>query len=45
MPRSIKTLYVHSLQSYLWNRLASRRLKEQGIHLREGDIVGRPLQK
>lgn len=26
LPRSMKTLYLHSLQSYLWNRIVSRRL-------------------
>ena len=44
LPRSIKTLYTHSLQSYLWNRVASRRLKEGGLVLQVGDMVGRVVE-
>jgi tRNA pseudouridine13 synthase len=45
LPRSIKTLYTHSLQSYIWNRLASRRIQEHGLVLRPGDIVGRRVER
>ena len=40
LPRSIKSLYAHALQSYLWNRIVSSRIKEYGLKLVVGDIVG-----
>jgi tRNA pseudouridine13 synthase len=43
LPRSVKSLYTHSLQSYIWNRIASRRLREKGLELCEGDFVGRRI--
>ncbi len=33
LPRSIKTLYCHALQSYIWNKIVSRRLKNYGLKL------------
>ena len=36
----MKTLYCHALQSYIWNRLTSRRIREHGKELVVGDIVG-----
>lgn len=43
LPRSVKSLYTHSLQSYIWNRIASRRLRERGLVLCEGDMVGKKV--
>lgn len=40
LPRSMKTLYCHALQSYLWNKITSKRLKEHGKKLVIGDLVG-----
>ena len=40
LPRSMKTLYCHALQSFLWNKLTSRRLREHGKQLVVGDLVG-----
>jgi tRNA pseudouridine13 synthase len=37
----MKTLYVHSLQSYLWNKIVSRRIQEFGIDVVVGDLVGK----
>jgi tRNA(Glu) U13 pseudouridine synthase TruD len=39
----MKTLYLHSLQSYIWNRIVSRRITEFGLTLQKGDIVGKRL--
>lgn len=39
----MRTLYLHSLQSYLWNRIVSRRIIEHGLKVRKGDIVGRKM--
>lgn len=44
LPRSIKTLYCHSLQSYLWNRMVSRRIKQHGLVVVKGDIIGHELK-
>lgn len=40
LPRSMKTLYCHALQSYLWNKITSKRLREHGKKLVVGDLVG-----
>ena len=40
LPRSIKSLYVHALQSYIWNKVVSRRMKEHGLKLVLHDLVG-----
>eukprot|EP00249_Psilotum_nudum_P012522 c23830_g1_i2 orf=290-1879(+) len=40
IPRTMRMMYVHSYQSYLWNHAASKRIQEYGIHkVVEGDIV------
>ena len=31
-------MYSHSLQSYIWNRVVSERIKEMGLELREGEV-------
>jgi tRNA pseudouridine13 synthase len=36
----MKTLYCHALQSYVWNKVVSRRIRDYGLVLVEGDIVG-----
>ena len=40
LPRSIKSLYVHALQSYIWNKVVSRRIKTYGTNLVLHDLVG-----
>lgn len=39
----MKTLYLHSLQSYLWNRMVSRRITDHGLKVQVGDLVGKKL--
>lgn len=40
LPRSIRSLYTHALQSYIWNLIVSRRIKEYGLKLVVNDLVG-----
>lgn len=39
LPRTMRTLYVHAYQSVLWNNVVSRRLREFGSELLDGDLV------
>ncbi|KRX07204.1 Pseudouridine synthase, catalytic domain [Pseudocohnilembus persalinus] len=39
LPKSMRDLYPHAYQSYLWNKLASIRIKKYGNKLAIGDIV------
>jgi len=40
LPSSIKTMYGHAYQSYIWNSTVSRRLEEHGTKVLEGDLIG-----
>ncbi|KAF5207791.1 Sulfate transporter [Thalictrum thalictroides] len=39
IPRTLRMMYVHSYQSYLWNHAASMRVQKQGTQLMLGDLV------
>ncbi|XP_059064023.1 multisubstrate pseudouridine synthase 7-like [Cryptomeria japonica] len=40
IPRTLRMMYVHSYQSYLWNHAASARVKKYGVEkVIEGDLV------
>ncbi|XP_058463106.1 pseudouridylate synthase 7 homolog isoform X2 [Malaya genurostris] len=39
LARNLRQLYCHSYQSLIWNRVASRRLRELGYRLTPGDLV------
>merc|ERR550519_2352604 len=39
IPRTSRQMYVHSYQSYVWNRVVSRRIKEHGTAVMVGDLV------
>lgn len=39
LPRNMRLLYTHSYQSLVWNRVASRRLKDLDYRLVPGDLV------
>ncbi|KAL6944949.1 hypothetical protein ACO0QE_002391 [Hanseniaspora vineae] len=39
IPRNLRTMYVHAYQSYVWNKVASYRIKEFGLNVIAGDLV------
>ena len=40
IPRNLRNIYLHSLQSYLWNMAASQHVKEFGMDaVQLGDLV------
>jgi len=39
VPRNSRTLYVHSIQSYIWNKLVSKRVAKYGQNLLVGDLT------
>lgn len=39
LPRNARTMYIHAYQSFVWNHLVSRRIKELGNKPIVGDLV------
>ncbi|XP_055606686.1 pseudouridylate synthase 7 homolog [Uranotaenia lowii] len=39
IPRNMRSLYLHSYQSFIWNQMVSRRIKAFGYKLIPGDLV------
>lgn len=39
IPKNTRLMYVHSYQSYVWNRVVSKRIRECGLQLIAGDLV------
>lgn len=39
IPRNLRLMFVHAYQSYIWNTVASERLKRYGSTIRAGDLV------
>lgn len=43
LPRNVRLLYLHGYQSYVWNRLVSRRVQRFGLALLPGDLLLAPV--
>ncbi|XP_072181855.1 pseudouridylate synthase 7 homolog [Diadema setosum] len=41
IPRNTRLIYVHSYQSYIWNQITSRRLKQYGMSPVVGDLASK----
>ncbi|KAL1435854.1 hypothetical protein MTO96_010627 [Rhipicephalus appendiculatus] len=42
LPRNVRLLYLHGYQSYVWNRLVSRRVQRFGLTVLPGDLLMTP---
>ena len=41
IPRKQRLLYCHAYQSYLWNKVVSRRIRTYGMKVLKGDLVNK----
>ncbi|XP_067915387.1 pseudouridylate synthase 7 homolog isoform X1 [Heterodontus francisci] len=39
IPRNNRLMYIHSYQSYVWNKIVSKRIEEYGLKAVPGDLV------
>ncbi|KAH7938329.1 hypothetical protein HPB49_022539 [Dermacentor silvarum] len=39
LPRNVRLLYLHGYQSYVWNRIVSRRVQRFGLTVLPGDLL------
>ncbi|XP_038667541.1 pseudouridylate synthase 7 homolog isoform X3 [Scyliorhinus canicula] len=39
IPRNNRLMYIHSYQSYVWNKVVSKRIEEYGLQAVQGDLV------
>ena len=45
IPRNTRLMYVHSYQSFVWNKVASWRIQELGLTPVVGDLVWKKSSK
>lgn len=45
LPRNAREIYGHAYQSYIWNKLASRRIERYGNEIIVGDLVSVDLEE
>lgn len=39
IPRNLRLMYIHAYQSFVWNHIVSRRIKQLGTNVIAGDLV------
>lgn len=41
IPRNARLMYIHSYQSYIWNKVLSQRIKQFGLSVLVGDLISK----
>lgn len=45
IPRNTRLMYIHSYQSFIWNRVLSKRIQKFGLNVLVGDLIPRDLEE
>ncbi|XP_042905164.1 pseudouridylate synthase 7 homolog [Parasteatoda tepidariorum] len=41
VPRNMRLMYIHSYQSFIWNKVVSKRIQTHGLQVLKGDLISK----